>query len=312
MTDKDNLLHLDGDSKKLFPDGWYVDKKKTSIVIQEFFTYSFFRTGKSEKRNKLRYNFPDGKFIETIGYVNSTDQQVFMIFLDYARHNYQSLKIGGHQYDRVVVIPRKEMLGILGHPRNKGSYAQMVMNSLKRLKSLVITHNLYKKLKESISFFSNVGYLENSKSFYFVISPEFERLHERLYLKNYSLSDYLELENSLARNIWLSLKILYDHPNSPKSRVLKLETILRRGGKPEWILKAEKKDYFKSKIKNVLAPALRELEEKGRFKFVPPPPSIGKYRLNSPYKVTRLYSLPRDEQEINSDNSPAQLGSAES
>ena len=83
MTDKDNLLHLDGDSKKLFPDGWYVDKKKTSIVIQEFFTYSFFRTGKSEKRNKLRYNFPDGKFIETIGYVNSTDQQVFMIFLDY-------------------------------------------------------------------------------------------------------------------------------------------------------------------------------------------------------------------------------------
>jgi len=305
MTDKENALHLDSDSKRLFPDGWYTDVKQTATVIQEFFTYSFFRTGKSEKKNKLLFNFPDGKFLETIGYVNSTDQQVFMIFLDYARDNYQSMKIGNIVYDRVVIIPRREMLEILGMPRHKGSYSQMVMNSLKRLKALVITHNLYKKIKESISFFSNVGYLETTKSFYFVISPEFERLHERLYLKNYNLQDYLELENSLARNIWLSLKILFDHPECTKSRVLTLKTILKRGGKQEWIDKAEKKDYFKSKIKNHLAPALRELEGKGRFKFEAPPPSIGKYRLNSPYKVTRIYPLPRDEKELSSDDPPA-------
>lgn len=289
------ILKLAGKQNgRLLTDNWITPEQRKAVIIQYFFKFSFFQTSKKIQRKKIRHEFPDGKFIEVNGYVNVTDMDNLLIFLDAAREAYQSLRIGKKLYDRCILIPRKKLFGFLGYPKNKGNYHNITRGSHKRLKSLIITHNLYRGVEETISFFSNVGYISKSKTYYFVVSDEFENLYDKVNLKVLDLNDYFALENSLAKILWVSLKILFDHEDSEIERPLKLETILQKAGKSDWIAKADNQEYFKTRIKHQLFPAFRELEEKSRFRFTSP--LSGKYRLEAIYQVSRLYRLPRDTQ----------------
>jgi hypothetical protein len=129
-----------------------------------------------------------------------------------------------------------------------------------------------------------------------VISDEFKNLNERLFIKAFDLNDYFQLENDLACFLWISLRFLFDHKDSPKSRILRLHTILKRCGKVDWIKNAVNKDYFRSKICNYLFPALKELEENGYFSFKIP--ETGKYDPDGNYIIERLYHLKRDDMDV--------------
>lgn len=295
MNYSSKIITLDGKrTGRLFTDNWITPEQRKAVIIQYFFKFSFFQTSKKIKRKQIRHEFPDGKFIEVTGYVNVIDMDNLLIFLDAAREPYRSLRIGKKQYDRCILIPRKKLFGFFGYPKNKGNYHNIVRGSHKRLKSLIITHNLYRGVEETISLFSNVGYISKSKTYYFVISDEFENLYDKVNLKVLDLNDYFALKNPLAKILWVSLKILFDHEDSDIERPLRLETILHKAGKSDWIAKANNQEYFKTRLKHQLFPAFRELEEKSRFRFTSP--RSGKYRLEAIYQVSRLYRLPRDSQ----------------
>lgn len=280
-------------SGMLFEDKWSKTYKNKALLLKELFTYSIFQAAKQEKKQSIRYHFPDGKYLSVEGYVNALDQKLFLILMDAARGNLHALQIGNTIYDKCILLERKRLFSILNYPLNKGSYFETVRTSQKRLKALTITHNFWAKVDETIGFFSNVGYIRDSKSFYFAVSEEFKNLNDRLFLKAFDLNEYLQLKNNLSCFLWLSLRFLFDHKDCPKVRTLKLRTLLKRCGKVGWIKKAHKKDYFRSKVFHYLFPALAELEEKNCFAFRAP--DRGKYNLEANYTIERLYPLKRDD-----------------
>ena len=281
------------ESGKLFEEKWYKTYKNKTILPKDLFTFSIFQSVKQEKKQEIRYDFPEGKYLSVEGYVNVLDQKIFLILMSAVRENLHALQIGNNIYNRCVLIERKKLFNMLNYPLDRGSYYETVRASQKRLKGLIISHNFRKRVDETIGFFSNVGYIRNSKVFYFVISEEFKNLNDRLFLKAFDLNEYMQLKKQLSCFLWLSLRFLFDHKDCPKIRPLQLYTLLKRCGKVDWIKNAHKKDYFRSKIFHYLFPALLELEEKNHFAFRAP--ERGKYDLDAQYTIERLYPLKRDD-----------------